>query len=126
MPYLVAILIFVVVTVLVFAVMSLLDERKAQARVLRDRLTSADKASSGPLELALLRDEMLSRIPAFDTLLRRSERVLLLQKMLEQGSVNVRAGNFIIICFASAIILAIAAIVAGHNLIFGWAGLLLG
>ncbi|MFY9673282.1 MAG: type II secretion system F family protein [Terriglobales bacterium] len=126
MPYLIAILIFVVVTVLVFAVTSLFDERKAQARILRDRLTSPEKAGGGPLELALLRDEMLSRIPAFDTLLRRSERVSLLQKMLEQGSVNIRAGNFIILCFASAIILAIVAIVAGHNIIFGWAGLLLG
>jgi tight adherence protein B len=125
-PYLVAFLIFLVVTVLVFAVMSLLDQRKAQARILRDRLTSTEQAAGPPLELALLRDEMLSRIPAFDTLLRRSERVSVLQKMLAQGSVNIRAGNFLMLCGACSILLAIIAIVAGRNIMFGWAGLLLG
>jgi tight adherence protein B len=124
--YVIAFLIFVVVSVLAFAVISLLDQRKAQARILRDRLTSAEKAGGGQLELALLRDEMLSRIPAFDTLLRRSERVSVLQKMLEQGSVNIRAGNFLILCGASAVLLALAAVIAGGNIMFGWAGLLLG
>ncbi len=125
-PYLIAFLIFAVVTVLVFAAMSLLDERKAQARVLRDRLTKVEKPSGSKLELALLRDEMLSRIPAFDTLLRRSERVSLLQKMLEQGSVNIRAGNFLIASVACAIVLALTAVIVGRNVMFGWAGLLLG
>ena len=126
MMYLIAVLIFVVVTVLAFAIMSLLDQRKAQARTLRDRLTAPEQSSGGPLELALLRDEMLSRIPAFDKLLRRSERVSLLQKMLAQGSVDIRAGNFLIICAASGVGLALAAIIAGGNVMFGWAGLLLG
>jgi tight adherence protein B len=126
MMYLIAALIFAVVTVLAFAVMSLLDQRKAQARVLRDRLTTPEQSPGGQLELALLRDEMLSRIPAFDTLLRRSERVSLLQKMLAQGSVDIRAGNFLIICAASGVGLALAAIIAGGNVMFGWAGLLLG
>jgi Flp pilus assembly protein TadB len=125
MMYILAFLIFVVVTVGVFAGMSLLDQRKAQARVLRDRLTTAQD-SGGPLELALLRDEMLSRIPAFDTLLRRSERVSLLQKMLAQGSVDIRAGNFLIISGISAVVLAIIAIIAGRQVVFGWAGLILG
>jgi len=125
MMYLIAFLIFLVVTVLAFAVMSLLDQRKAQARILRDRLTTAESSGS-QLELALLRDEMLSRIPAFDTLLRRSERVSLLQKMLEQGSVNIRAGNFLIASGVAALVLAVAAIVAGGNVMFGWAGLVLG
>ncbi|HVM91193.1 MAG TPA: type II secretion system F family protein [Terriglobales bacterium] len=125
MMYLIAFLIFLVVTVLAFAVMSLLDQRKAQARILRDRLTTAESSGS-QLELALLRDEMLSRIPAFDTLLRRSERVSLLQKMLEQGSVNIRAGNFLIASGVAALVLAVAAIVGGGNVMFGWAGLVLG
>ena len=125
MTYLIAALIFVVVSAGVFAGMSLLDQRKAQARVLRDRLTTV-KESGGQLELALLRDEMLSRIPAFDTLLRRSERVSLLQKMLAQGSVNIRAGNFLMACGVSAILLALIAIIAGGQVVFGWVGLLLG
>jgi tight adherence protein B len=76
--------------------------------------------------LALLRDEVLSRIPAFDTFLRRSERVSLLQKMLAQGNVDVRAGNFLMLCAVSAVVFAAIAFFAGGNVMFGWAGALLG
>ena len=69
---------------------------------------------------------MLSRIPAFDTFLRRSERVSLLQKVLAQGSLDVRAGNFLILCVASALVLAVIAFIAGGSLLFGWVGLVLG
>lgn len=127
MPVLIAILVLLVVTVASFAVMSLLDQRNAQARVLRDRLATAEKpAEQAPLQAALLRDEMLSRIPAFDTVLRRSERVSQLQKMLAQGNVDVRAGNFLVLCGVSAIALALFAFIAGGSIIFGWAGGILG
>jgi tight adherence protein B len=127
MLFLVALLVFAVVTVAVFAGMSLLDQRTAQSRILRDRLS----ATQAPIEqvapdVALLRDEVLSRIPAFDTFLRRSERVSVLQKMLAQGSVDVRAGNFLVLCAISAVILAIIAFIAGGNLIFAWVGAVLG
>jgi tight adherence protein B len=127
MPLVIALLAFVIVAVGVFAVMSFFDERKAQARVLRDRLSMV----RGPIEqptpdVALLRDEVLSRIPAFDTFLRRSERVSALQKVLAQGSVDVRAGNFLMLCVASALLFTVVAIVAGGNLLFGWAGAVLG
>ena len=106
MLFALALLVFVVVTVVVFAAMSLLDQRKAQARVLRDRLSTVQKPSEQTApDMALLRDEVLSRIPAFDTLLRRSERVSLLQKMLAQGNIDVRAGNFLMLCAVSALVL---------------------
>jgi tight adherence protein B len=127
MPILIAVLAFVVVTLAVFVVMSLLDERNAQARVLRDRLSTVQKPAEQPMpEVALLRDEVMSRIPAFDTFLRRSERVSVLQKMLAQGNLDVRAGNFLMLCAASALIFAVVGFVAGGNLLFGWAGGLLG
>jgi len=122
----IALLVFVVVALGAFAVLSLLDQRKSQARVLRDRLSATQKPGEAPVDIALLRDEMLSRIPAFDTLLRRSERVSLLQKMLSQGEVNVRAGNFLICCVAAAAVFAIIAVLAAGNMLFGWAGLVLG
>ncbi len=127
MPFFIALLVFVVVTMAVFAVMSLFDERKAQSRVLRDRLSTVQ----GPTEqaapdMALLRDEVLSRIPAFDTFLRRSERVSALQKVLAQGNVDVRAGNFLMLCAVSALVFAVVAFVTGGNIAFGWAGGLLG
>jgi tight adherence protein B len=127
MPFAVALLVFVVVTAAAFAAMSLLDQRKAQSRVLRDRLAAVQKtAEPGVPDVALLRDELMSRIPAFDTLLRRSERVSLLQKMLAQGNVDVRAGNFLMLCAVSAVVFAVVAFVTGGNLLFGWAGAVLG
>jgi tight adherence protein B len=127
MIFVIALLVFVVVSVAVFAGMSLLDDRKAQARLLRDRLSNVQgPAEQAMPDVALLRDEVLSRIPAFDTFLRRSERVSALQKVLAQGNVDVRAGNFLMLCAVSALIFAIVAAVAGGNLLFAWAGALLG
>jgi tight adherence protein B len=127
MTFVIAILVFVVVTMAVFAVTSLFDQRKAQARILRDRLTNVQKPTELPVaDVALLRDELFSRIPAFDTFLRRSERVSLLQKMLAQGNMDVRAGNFLILCAAAALVFAVIGFVAGGNILFGWAGGLLG
>jgi tight adherence protein B len=127
MLFVIALLVFVVVTVLAFAAMSLVDQRSAQARVLRDRLSTVQKPTGQTMpDMALLRDEVLSRIPAFDTFLRRSERVSLLQKMLAQGNIDARAGNFLMLCAVSALVFAAIAFIAGGNLLFGWAGALLG
>ncbi len=129
MPQLIAILVFVVVALVVFVLFSLLDERKSQARVLRDRLSSTQETSERkPLEdIALLRDEMLSEIPALDKLLRRSERVSALQKLLEQADIKTRAGNFLLLCVGSGVLLAfIVYAAANKNVMFAWVGLLLG
>ncbi|HKC01025.1 MAG TPA: type II secretion system F family protein, partial [Terriglobales bacterium] len=127
MLFVIALLVFVVVTVAVFVAMSLYDQREAQARVLRDRLSTVKKTTEQAVpNVALLRDELLSRIPAFDTFLRRSERVSLLQKMLAQGNIDARAGNFLMLCAVSALVMAVIAFVAGGNLVFGWVGALLG
>ncbi|MBZ5654740.1 MAG: type II secretion system F family protein [Acidobacteriia bacterium] len=127
MHFVIAVLVFVVVTLAAFAGLSLLDERNAQARLLRDRLSESQKPAEQPIpEAALVRDEMLSRIPAFDAVLRRSERVSLLQKMLTQGDVNVRAGNFLLYCVVGAAVFGLLFFIAGGNLIFGWAGAILG
>ena len=133
MLFFIALLVFVVVTLGVFAAVSLYDQRKAQARVLRDRLSTVKKPAEQAMpDMALLRDEVLSRIPAFDTLLRRSERVSLLQKMLAQGNIDVRAGNFLMLCAVSALAFGAIAFIAGGGasgggaVLFGWAGALLG
>jgi len=129
MPQLIAILVFVVVALVVFVAFSLLDERKSQARVLHDRLTATQETGERkPLEdIALLRDEMLSEIPALDNLLRRSERVSALQKLLSQADIKTRAGNFLLICVGSGFLLAfIVYAFANKNVVFAWVGLLLG
>ena len=127
MPALLALVTFIIVAVVVFALVSLYDERTARARTLRDRLAHVDEKAEQPQpEAAFLRDEMLSKIPAFDTFLRRSDRVSELQKILSQGSVDIRAGNFVILCFVSAVAFALIAFLFGGKVMFGWAGLLLG
>src|SRR5258706_6322403 len=97
---LIALVVFVVVAVAAFAVASLFDERRAQSRLIKDRLATVQKAAEREpdAELALLRDEQLSRIPAFDTLLRRSARVSAIQESLLQAGMKYRAGNFLVLC----------------------------
>jgi tight adherence protein B len=119
--------VFVAVTLLVFAAASLWDQRKAQSRVLRNRLSPDQKANElAPPDAAFLRDEVLSRIPAFDSYLRRSERATALQKTLAQGNIDLRAGNFLMLCAAAALLFAVVAFILGENILFGWAGALLG
>ncbi|MGA7630909.1 MAG: type II secretion system F family protein [Terriglobales bacterium] len=125
--FIIAILVFIVVTLAVFVAVSLFDERKSQARVLRNRLSTVQEPTGEATpNVALLRDEVLSRIPAFDSFLRRSDRVSALQKVLAQGHVDVRAGNFLMLCAASSLLLAVVAYFAGGNILFAWAGVVLG
>jgi tight adherence protein B len=131
---LIAILVFVVVAMGVFAVASLLDQRSAQARLLRERLASVQEAAARQPseELALLRDEMLSKIPAIDNLLRRSSRISNLQPFLEQANLKIRAGNILMLCAISAVglagigLLAAGSLPPNQALLFAAVGLVLG
>jgi tight adherence protein B len=131
---LIAILVFVVVALGVFAVGSLLDQRSAQARLLRERLATVDKAGEQQPneELALLRDEMLSQIPALDSLLRRSTRISNLQILLEQANLRMRAGNILILCLVSALIMGVLGLLMAGSLpqnqalLFAFTGMVLG
>ena len=125
---LLAIIVFVIVAGGVFLAGSLLDERNARARLLRDRLAAVQKAAEREPseELALLRDEMLSEIPALDNILRRSERVSNFQMLLSQAGMEIRAGNMLLLSLGCAVLLGGVAIVVGQQMVFGWAGFFLG
>jgi tight adherence protein B len=128
MPILIAILVFGMVALAVFGVVSLLDRRNARARLLRDRLAAVQKAAERqPNEdMALVRDELLSEIPALDMLLRRSERVGNLQVLLAQADLNIRAGNLLLLCGVSAVVLAVLGAWMGGSVLFAWVGFLVG
>ena len=134
MLVIIAILIFVVVALGVFVVASLMDQRSAQARLLRERLQTVQEAASHQpsAELALLRDEMLSKIPAIDNLLRRSSKISNLQPFLEQADLKIRAGNILVLCMFSAVAMAVIGyILAGslppnQALLFAAVGLVIG
>jgi tight adherence protein B len=124
----IALIVFLVVALATFAGASLLDQRSAQARLIRDRLATVQKAPEREPseEFALLRDEQLSKIPAFDTLLRRSARVSAIQDALTQAGMKYRAGNFLVLCAIAGILCAFAALVWSRNPAIAWMALILG
>ncbi len=125
---LIALVIFIVVALATFAAASLFDQRRAQARLIKDRLAMAQKAPEREPheELALLRDEQLSNIPAIDTLLRRSARVSAIQDALTQAGVKIRAGNFLALCASCGVACGIIALLWARNPAIGWAALVIG
>jgi tight adherence protein B len=120
--------VFMVVAVAAFMVGSIFDQRSAQARLIKERLASERKAPerAPEEELALLRDEQLSQIPALDNLLRRSERISALQKVLAQAGINIRAGNFLALSGLVGVVLAVGVLIASKRFEFAWVGLLAG
>lgn len=134
MPTLAALLVFLMVAAAIFAVGSFIDRRNAQARLLRERLASVQKAAERQPneELALLRDEMLSRIPALDSLLRRSQRLANFQSFLEQADMKIRVGTLLMLCAVSAVVtgalglLLASSLPPNQSLLFGLVGLVVG
>jgi tight adherence protein B len=128
MPLLIAVLVFIVVALAAFVAGSLVDERNARARLIKDRLATVDKAPERDPneELALVRDEQLSKIPALDTLLRRSARVSAIQEALTQAGMKFRAGNFLLLCVLCGTLAGLAAIIYTKNPAIGWAALVIG
>ncbi len=127
MPLLIALLVTVVVALGAFAMVSLLDQRSSRARIIKDRLAAVQKTPDQPVEdVALLRDEQLSQIPALDVFLRRSERVSAIQVMLAQGDTNMRAGNFLALCAIISLVAGLAAFVWSGKGPVAWAAMLIG
>jgi|SRR5208337_3560029 len=126
--FLIATLVCILVALAAFALFLLLDQRRARARLIRERLAQESKAPETGAEeqLAVVRDEQLSNIPALDALLRRSERVSAIQKMLSQGGLTTRAGNFLGLCTLVAIAAAIVAFVLTKKMEIAWVCLLVG
>lgn len=119
MTGLIAIGVFIVVALGVFAAGSFIDQRNARARLLRERLTKIEKGpeQEPDVTLALVRDEALSQIPALDSLLRRSAKISNLQPFLEQAGLRIRAGNIVILCAISAVAVGFVAYVATSSLV---------
>jgi len=128
MAALIALLVFIVVALAAFAAGSLIDQRNARARLIKDRLATAEKEPEREPneELALLRDEQLSKIPALDILLRRSARVSAIQEALLQAGMKFRAGNFLMLCVLCGTLAGLAAVLYTKNPAIAWAALVIG
>jgi tight adherence protein B len=125
---LIALVIFILVFAAAFAAFSLLDQRSARARLIKERLAEERKGPERAVEeeLALVRDEQLSEIPALDSLLRRSARVSEIQKILAQAGMTLRAGNFLGLSALSSIAATIIVYVLSKRVEFAWVGMLVG
>lgn len=128
MSVVIAILVFLFVALGAFVAGSLIDQRNARARLIRDRLATVQKAPEREPdeELALLRDEQLSKIPAFDNILRRSARVSAIQDALLQAGMKYRAGNFLLLCLLSGALAGLATILYTGNPAIAWVALIIG
>jgi tight adherence protein B len=125
---LMALLVLVIVSFATFAVAWMFDRRNSRARIIKDRLAGERKAPerAPEEELALLRDEQLSQIPALDTFLRRSTRASDLQKMLAQADMSLRVSNFLGISALTGVAATIIAYVLSKRVEVAWIALLVG
>ena len=128
MPALIALVVFLVVALAAFGLGSIFDQRNAKARLIKERLANERKAPelAAEEELALLRDEQLSQIPALDTLLRRSARVTDIQKMLAQAGMSLRAGNFLGLSALAGVAATVLAYGLSKRVEVAWVALLVG
>src|SRR5215469_17835723 len=125
---LIALAVLAIVAGATFAIFWLIERRNSRARILKERLAAGRKTPerTGEEELALLRDELLSEIPALDNLLRRSARISDLQKMLAQADMSMRVANFLGLSALAGVAASILAYTLSKRAEVGWIALLLG
>lgn len=100
--------IFTLVLIAVFVFATAFDERNARSRVLRQRLELLERAvrRNPTEELELLRDELLSEIPALNRFLSRHSFFRTLQRFLSQAGMKMRAGKFLLLSTCCGCVLA--------------------
>ena len=120
--------VFLLAGCITFVAAYLFDRRRAQSRLLRNRLANIQQAPTTTVteELELLRDDVLSEIPALDRLLRSSKRITVLQEFLDQANLAWKAGNFLIVCGMTAVFLLLVVYVTLESWLLGSLGAVLG
>lgn len=98
-------IVFLSIVIAIVAIGAALDRRSSRANILRERLKAVDNAARrGSSEVAVLRDELLSDIPALNRVLAHWSRSSRLQLLLEQSALQLRPGKFLLVsaCTAAA------------------------
>lgn len=119
---------FLVVVAFVYIAFSLMEQRSSRADLLRERLAALEAAQArhpSP-ELAILRDELLSEIPALNKILARSRRVAALSKLLSQAGLRLRAGKFVLFSAASCLACGLLAHLLGIGSLLVFLGMCFG
>ncbi len=102
---LLAILTFIIVTVVLLAI-TLLADRNPQNDIVRTRLEAvqrAERRDGASAELQLVRDELLSDVPALNKILMRWSSVEIFRKYLYQAGVKAKPGKIILISGVSVL-----------------------
>src|SRR5215472_11897030 len=120
--------VFFATLIAILAIGTALDSRSSRARTIRERLRAVDSAErrSPSPETAILRDELLSGIPALNKLLGSWSRSSRLQILLEQADLKLRPGKFLLMCACSAGAGAFLLLAFTHILFFAVLGMALG
>jgi len=89
--------------------------QRDEGRVMRERLMALKRATQrAPSEdLTLLRDEMLSTIPAFNRLLGNSRHIAQLQTLLSQAGLEIRPARFLLVTLSLAVVMALVPLLLG-------------
>jgi tight adherence protein B len=130
--------IFLVLAIGVFAFLTGLEERSSSGRAIRERLLAVHAAASreNAHEAAILRDELLSTIPALNRLLSQSPAMQRLQRYIYQADLSILPGKLLLIaacCGAAPALIAnlylpgalpAAALVLGCAAPFGYLAML--
>jgi tight adherence protein B len=126
--YVLLVVVFLSIVVAVMAFSGAVDGSNSQARLLRERLQAVETvARRGPnSEMEILRDELLSGIPALNKLLSRWPRSSWLQRLLEQADLKLRPGKFLLVsgCMGGAVSVALQGLT--HSPLLGVLGFAFG
>ena len=125
---LISAVVFLIVAVGVFSGISFFDQRSARARLIKERLAEERKGPdlAAEEELALVRDEQLSNIPALEGLLRRSAQVSAIHDTLAQAGMTMRAGNFLGLSALASVAATILVYALTRRVEFAWVGMVVG
>jgi tight adherence protein B len=100
MQFLFAVLVFLIVF-LIFAMVAAFAGPAKHSDIIRGRLESIEKGSGftkNPLNLDLIRDELLSSIPSVNKILVRWTWPARLQNLIAQAGMKVKPGKLVLIC----------------------------
>jgi tight adherence protein B len=120
--------IFACCAIAILAFGAALDSSAGRAQLLRRRLESIDAAASRGKseEVELLRDELVSDIPALNKVLSHWSRTSQLQRFLNQADLKIRAGKFLLVTACCAMGLCSLAIALSHSNMLAVVGLAFG
>ena len=105
------ILVFILLAVAVFALLSGVQESGEEARILRKRLSALDPVAADDIdaEVGLLRQDVTSSIPALNRILSKSTHISELQRWINQSGMQLLVGKFALMSACTGGILCILA-----------------